>query len=284
MRFTLWIVRIEGDNHWQGLFDAARGIQYSLVELGHEAELVTNNPGTTDRQLIVFNAHRLPAGWKFPDDTIIFNAEQIPVDSWLDHQLWRDLRYARLLRRHIVWDYSETNIERLRVLDVNRAVHCRIGYWPGLETVKPAEEKLDVFHIGSLNARRHTVLDEITRRGLLVRGVFGSYGEERDRWIAQAKVVLNVHYYPEPIFEIFRVSQLLANKKCVVSEDGGRDPELETLAKATTVYVPFGKIPETCEMLVKDERRRREVAENGYRIFSEMKQVEYVKMVLDVSI
>lgn len=44
-------------------------------------------------------------------------------------------------------------------------------------------------------------------------------GDERDQYIARAKVVLNMHRFQETkVFEIARVSYLLANRKAVVSE------------------------------------------------------------------
>jgi hypothetical protein len=63
-------------------------------------------------------------------------------------------------------------------------------------------------------------------RGLRVESAFGCYGEERDALIARARIVLNVHYYESKVFEVVRVSYLLANRKCVLSESGS-DIDLE---------------------------------------------------------
>ena len=49
---------------------------------------------------------------------------------------------------------------------------------------------------------------------------FNAYGGKRDALIARAKVVLNIHYYAAQVFEIVRVSYLLANSKAVVTEIG----------------------------------------------------------------
>jgi len=277
-RFTVWIVRTEGDNHWQGLSEVARGIVYSLETLGHEVAFTTLNPGTNiGDYLIVFNAHRLPADFGLAKDAIIFNAEQVPVDD----RWWRANGYLNLLKTHLVWDYSETNIERLRALGVTRIVHCRIGYWPGLSVASSAVEDIDVLFIGSLNERRQKVLDQIAAKKIgLVQSVFNVYGEKRDRWIARAKVVLNVHFYPDPIWEVFRCSHLLANKKCVVSENGGCDKELETLAMATTAYVPYESLAEECATLVGDAEHRRAIANHGHDVFSALNQVGFVEYAL----
>ena len=57
-----------------------------------------------------------------------------------------------------------------------------------------------------------------------VRAESGVRGAERDALIARARLVLNLHFYPTAIFELVRVSYLLANGKAVVAECG---PETE---------------------------------------------------------
>jgi hypothetical protein len=279
--FIVWIVRVEGDNHWQALSDVAEGVHYSLTRLGHAAQIVNKNPGApNDSRLIVFNAHRLPPDWKLPENAIIYNAEQVQ-STWGEHP------YVKLLRKHTVWDYSAINIERLRLLGVERVIHCRVGYWPGLVSAPPLVTETfdtDVLFIGSINARRTKILREIAvDRRLTVKSRFDVYGAERDSWIARAKIVINVHFYPQPIFEIFRVSKLLANTKCVVTEDGGCDPELEALAKISTVYVPYEKLAEACATLVSDTKARQETAAKGFDIFSKFDQVEFVRSALEQS-
>ena len=59
---------------------------------------------------------------------------------------------------------------------------------------------------------------------LRVKALFGVYGKERDAWIAQSKIVLNVHYYNVKIFEAVRISYLLNNRVIVLSEESGINP------------------------------------------------------------
>ena len=67
---------------------------------------------------------------------------------------------------------------------------------------------------------------------------YGVYGAERDRLIARSRLVLNVHYFPTHIFEMIRVSYLLANRTAVVAgairsgppgigSTAGRDPTVD---------------------------------------------------------
>jgi len=282
-KFSVWVVQPLNDSSPRCLIEVAAGVALSLRRLGHE---VAFDPGTgpyisnplPSGRPIIFNAHRLP-DIPLTDEAIIYNAEQVQQDK-----AWGASSYLRLLRRHFVWDYSQVNIERLQCFGADRMALCRVGYYPELSDVTPASEDYDVLFAGSLNERRRQLLSDIALRRLRVRHIFDVYGAERNKWIARAKVVLNAHFYPNPIWEVFRVSQLLANKKCVVSEDGGCDPELEKLAQETTEYVPYDKIPEACSALVANADRRREVAERGYEVFKKIDQVEEVRLALERSL
>lgn len=291
-RFTVWIVQPLLDTTPQCLLEVATGVAYSLRQLGHEVgfdpgrSAYVENPlpfadGKYGR-LIVFNANRLPA-MPIPEDAIIYNAEQVQTEGeW--GATWQSSSYLKLMRRHLVWDYSETNTETLRSLGVDRVALCPVGFYPGLQNIVPTPtEDLDVLFIGSTNDRRVKILKDISMNRLSVRALFGVYGEERNRWIARAKIVLNMHYYPQPIFEIFRVSHLLANRKCVVSENGGRDPVLEDLAARTTAYAPYEKLVETCVALARDDAKRRRIAADGLELFQSIDQVEKVRLALEVS-
>ena len=266
------VIMCTEDQHWRGLFEAAQGVEYSLRRL-EKWESVR-----VGAQSIVFNAHRLPGNEELPSDAIIFNTEQVKED-W-EEKGGLGEAYVTRLRRHTIWDYSATNIERLRRLGIEKTTHCRIGYYPPQPSLPEAEQDVDVLFYGSMNERRSMLAFDLMARGLRVETLFGVYGIERDKWIARSKVVLNAHFYEKPIFEIFRVSHLLANKKCVVTENGGCDSELEQLAQDTCVYKPYDDIAEECERLVKDGGARLTAAERGYQAFKRIDQVAEVKKAL----
>ena len=101
--------------------------------------------------------------------------------------------------------------------------------WSGaIPPVDPTTGKyaqdIDVLFCGSMNERRMQIIQALKDSTLfdkpLVIAQFVGYGAYRDKYIARSKIVLNMHYYTPGIFEIARVSYLLANKKCVVSEEG----------------------------------------------------------------
>lgn len=291
-RYTVWIVQPKMDPHARGVVEVAAGLAYSLRALGHDvafdpgrgAQIENPSPAAdgTFGRLIVLNANRLP-DMPLPADAIIYQHEQVQTEG--DYgAAWLQSAYVKLLRRHLVWDYSKTNIDRLRSLGCERLVECGVGYWPGLATVQPVErEDIDVLFVGSMNDRRVKVLQECQRRGLRAQNLFGVYGEERDRFIARAKIVLNVHFYPQPVWEIFRVSHSLANRKCVVTENGGADAELERFAAETCAYVEYDQLATACQVLARDEARRRSIAERGHERFKQIDQVVGVGRALEAS-
>lgn len=274
MNFIVRIARPVGDAHWRGLYEAAAGVAYALKQLGHGVHFNLDEAPPAEGRLIIFNAHRL-GPQKIPSDAILFNSEQVPSPP-VELVKWKE--YLSLLRQHVVWEYSAANAGRLHAHGVERVVRCPIGWWPGLETIKPTTEDLDVLFVGSVNARRNAVFP----RNLSFQWLFDVYGEERDAWIARAKVVLNVHYYPEPIFEIFRCAPLFANRKCVVTESGGCDTVLETLAM-NAAYVRYERLAETCDMLANDEAKRRRIASSCYDAFRALDQVTFVRKALEES-
>jgi hypothetical protein len=65
------------------------------------------------------------------------------------------------------------------------------------------------------------------------------YGQARDALVARARIQLNVHYYEAKVFEVVRVSYLLANGRFVVSETGA-DAEEEASFGPGVASVRFG--------------------------------------------
>jgi hypothetical protein len=125
------------------------------------------------------------------------------------------------------------------------------------------EKDIDVLFYGSVNERRARILDELKSRGLNVVSLFGVYGAERDQAIARAKIVLNHHHYKPNIFEIVRISYLLANKVCVVAEGDLDDPDVKPLNGGIEL-APYDDLVERCVELVGDAARRQKVAQTGF--------------------
>ena len=273
-RYAVTLVCPEGYIHCLALMEIAETLHYALVNIGADS-MLTDNLNEPGRRQIVLGAHLLSRFLMGPlkPDSIIYNFEQVDPDSpWLDES------YLNLLRTHEVWDYSERNIALLRQQGVVNIQHLPLGYAAQMERIAPETQDIDVLFYGSINPRRQTVLDELKASGLNVMQVFGLYGPERDKLIARSKLVLNLHFYESRIFEIARVSYLLTNGICVVSEDGP-DP-VEQSYLGALAFAPYEDLASTCAALINAPETREAIARQGQLLMRAQPQEESIKPLL----
>ena len=126
---------------------------------------------------------------------------------------------------------------------------------------------------------RHFPERDQRRRDPLRRRTGHASDAERDAFLARSKIMLNVHYYESRLFEIVRVSYLLANRKCVVSETGA-DRAIEQQFEPGIAFAPYEKLAETCIGLLKDAAARGATAEAGLARIKSMPQTEYLRQAL----
>ena len=292
--------------HSQAFFEIALSFSQALKSLGHPAEVTTDTSAVFGKTL-VFGAHLLPKynGTIEGGDYIIFNTEQYTPDS-----PWFTPEYLEILKRYEVWDYSRNNIAGLREHMIE-AKFCEIGYSPCMSNIRwgkaatvtggnTAPVKVDwvnnpsagnavgvydVLFYGSINERRQKIIDDLRAAGIQVVTLVG-YGAYRDKHIATARIVLNVHYYESGIFEIFRVAHLLANQKCVVSELG-REPELEDPYRCNIKNTPmsycgvafayYENIVHMCKLLLENDKFREEVTKAGFEAIKSRPQADILR-------
>ena len=250
-RFSIVVVRPPGYAHSAAFQEVAEALFFALRGLGQDVSMA--GAPEAGRRPIVLGSNLLshhPV--ELPANAILYNLEQIdPRSSWLTPSL------LDLFRTHEVWDYSPANALRHVEMGLPSPRVVPIGWVPELTRIAPAAtEDIDVLFYGSLNERRAAVLQALRDRGLHVHAVFGVYGPERDRLIARSKVVLNVHFYEAKVFEMVRVSYLLANRRCVVSERGA-DPLEEKEFEGGVAFEGYGGLAERCVRLCADPAERR---------------------------
>ena len=252
-----------------GFREIAEAVHHGLLALGHDSVL-TNRLDLHDRRTIVLGAnHVIHYGLKVPKNPIFYNLEQLGHDSpWMAMPAFIDL-----FRRYPTWDYTQANIEYLASMGLPRPTHVPIGYVPELTRIAPAAEDIDVLFYGMPSERRYAILRDLHDRGLRVKWLLGALGASRDAWIARSKIVLNIHYWNAKIFEIARVSYLLANRRVVVSERGA-DPALERDLESGVAFADYEELVDRCVEMLGDERARRELAEQGYQAFSARSQAD----------
>ena len=279
MRFAVAIVSPPNFQHSRAFDEVAEGLHHALLALGHDSVL-TNRLDLDERRTIVLGGNLLVRnGLKPPKNPIFYNLEQLGDD--LPSMTLPG--FFDLFRRYPTWDYSQANIERLAALGLPRPTFVPIGYVPELTRIAPAAEDIDVLFYGAPYERRYAVLRDLHDRGLRVKWLSGVYGASRDAWIARSKIVLNIHYWEAKIFEITRVSYLLANRRAVVSERGA-DPALERDVESGVAFADYDGLVDRCVELLGDERARRELAERGYQVFSARDQAAIVHRALSADL
>jgi SAM-dependent methyltransferase len=272
--FSVVVVEPPGYPHSAAFAEVAQLLLHGLARLGHDAVLAAAPaPG---RRPIVLGANLLPSyPLPLPPDAILYNLEQLdPGSPWITPEL------VAVLRRHAVWDYSARNAAQYAALGLPRPQVLPVGWTPELERIAPAAEDVDVLFYGSVNPRRRAILDALRARGLRVETLFGVYGAERDRWIARSKLVLNVHFYDARVFEVVRVSYLLGNRRCVVSERGA-DAAEEAEYEAGVVFAPYDALVDTCVRLAGDPAARERLAAAGQAVIRRRDEAAYLRAALD---
>ncbi|WP_280399651.1 glycosyltransferase family protein [Nocardia carnea] len=261
--------------HREAFREVAETVHIALLRLGYRSVL-SDDLGLPGRRHIVFGSNTL-SWWNLevPGDAVLFNLEQISVDSQ-----WVTADLLALFRRHTVWDYSLRNIAALHDLGVPDVRHVPIGYVPELERIPPApEQDIDVLVIGSLNERRMAPIEELRRLGLNAQAHFGVYGPARDALYARAKIVVNIHFYDTKIFEVVRVSYLLANGVFVISEHCADTEEAARFADAV-VFTDYDEIVPACLHYLAAAEEREARAAAGRRVMRDRPATEYLAPVV----
>lgn len=275
MKFAVTVVAPPGYPHSAAFLEVAETMHVALTALGHDSLLTTEGqvPG---RQNIVLGCnlllnHPLPLA----PDAILYNLEQVQMgSSWFRPEL------LELFRRYTLWDYSRRNVDALDALGVKVARLVPVGYVPQLTRIEQARDlDIDVLFFGSLNARRIAVIESLRAAGLRAEAVFGAYGKERDALIARAKVVLNVHFYEAKVLEMVRISYLLANRCCVLSETSADPDEDDALAEGVA-FAAYDDLVARARELVADGALRRRFAERGFELMRARPATEYLRAAL----
>jgi hypothetical protein len=151
---------------------------------------------------------------------------------------------------------------------------------PQLSRICRDEEDIDVLFYGSLNERRQAILQALRSRDVKAEAAFGVYDSQRDRLIARAKIVLNLHYYESKVFEVVRVSYLLANGRFVVCERGC-DPAEDGEFAEGVVFADYGDLVDACVAYRGRPDERQRIAQAGFELMVRRDVGAYLWKVLD---
>ena len=258
MKYNICVVQPHGYVHSAAFSELAELVAYGLQDL-HRNARVTVNQIAGDAKNIIVGVHLLKPDLisSFPRSSIILNTEQLWSDTASE---WKETIF-QWSKSFEVWDYSELNIEKLRLVGAQNCKHLRIGYHKKLRRLaKPPTQDIDVLFYGSINDRRRHVINALLARGVQTRILFGVYGRERDELIERSKVVLNLHFFDSKIFETVRVFYLMTNSKAVVAEVGP-DTHIEPCYRDGICAADYESLVDCCVSLLSDDERREKLEE-----------------------
>jgi hypothetical protein len=274
-RFQITLIRPEGFLHTEAFREVADTLQFGLRGLGHTAQVQENvlDPAATNLLLGSHLLSRLEM-LMLPPGSILYNLEQLGGPSLPE-------QFYEVAVKHRVWDYSLENIATWNGMKCAfPPVHVRLGYVPELSRITAQQpQDIDVLFYGSLNQRRILVVKALKDAGVKIHTIFGVYGKERDDLIARSKVILNVHFYNTKIFEMVRVSYLLANAKAVVAECSSGTALEQGLADSL-LGCPYDSLVDGCLSLLQNEEERRRLEIRGFQWFSQRKESEILSIAL----
>lgn len=280
MKFNIaHIVPSEKTHTIHGYDELIETVMWGLAQLGHEVTYHVNRV-TPDSRNIVFGALFLDERLRdqLPLDTVVYNLEQFRNGG--NAALFAATR--SLASRFEIWDYSPFNADAWSTVELRMPVKLvPVGYAPILERIGRApEQEIDALLYGSTNELRLSAFDAIARARLKTVFAAGLYGPTRDALIGRSRTVLNMSYFTSAkIFEVVRVSYLLANRKAVVSII---DPDTAIEADLRPAIAPAAatNLVEVIERLVEDDAARRELEERGHEIFRKRDVRRYLEAAL----
>ncbi len=244
-----------------GYREVVETMQWGFGVIGVDATM-TMNRFVPDRTNIVLGSQVLGDSElrRLPADTIVYNFEQIarmPADR-LKPQI------QTVAQRFRVWDYSEGNIETWRAMGTRYPVTLvPVGWAPILDRIDSSvAQDIDVLIYGTPGQTRLEVFYDLCLRGLKCVFLCGLYGKERDEFIARSKLVLNVNLLESRVFEIVRVSYLLANAKAVVA-DSHPDMVVEPDMQCAVAFAEPRHFADRCQELLGDDAARRALELRG---------------------
>jgi len=280
MKFNIVIARAADPKfsvHAECLLPVAEVLKFGLRDLGHDADL----GNTLDRscQNIVLGYHNF-AGKELPSDydCIIYQLEQFPGyknDPYPHLLKMKEKALVTLKSAKAIWDYSEQNIDFLAEKNID-ALYKPIGFHPKMERINHRTDKdVDFLFYGCNSERRHKIL-QVLADEYNFRSLFGVYGEQRDRWIARSKIVVDIHFFESKLFDEVRTSYLMNNRAFFILEETPHKKYTDTL-----VYASFDDFVETCKYYIERPTEIKKKAELAFENFSKYKESAFLEEVLD---
>ena len=207
---------------------------------------VIDSVDTLDMNHVYIFVLSIPDQFVSYPNIMYLNTEQLTQPRWF-HQV------CSYLQRGIrVLDYD---LYQSRMTGSSLHRYLPYPYEPDLtELVRTTPNVYDV-GICSINSeRRHAMALALSRRGVHVVDIC-DWGKERDRRIAQCRILLNVHYAENyQIFEHVRCDRWIMAGMHIVTEPSLSDPLLD-IRSFMTIVAYDNMVEKIIELLTREQKR-----------------------------
>ncbi len=117
---------------------------------------------------------------------------------------------------------------------------------------KSDQKTIDVLFYGTQNDARESLRRALIAAlpGRVIRFEYNTvWGKARAALVRQARIVLNLHFYPEALLEVHRVVPLLREGACVLSEPSA-DTTLDARYAQAVTFASLADVPARCAALL----------------------------------
>jgi len=160
-------------------------------------------------------------------DLGMINLEQLSRPSMLSQYFTTFSRIRESYPRLQLYDYIQGNIAVLKSLNISAKLleyqyrHDEVEKLKRFCTAGPKET--DVVMVGCMSSdHRMNIFNALRAKGVNAKLINNLWEDDRDREIAKAKILLNIHYIPEyQFFESLRCARWIFANKLVITETSG---------------------------------------------------------------
>jgi hypothetical protein len=195
---------------------------------------------------------------------IIYQTEPLVDNHW--HPL--DKIINNLKSADEIWEYDINNYHYLRRMGFTNVSFKPFLFTKALENIPEKEPEIDILFYGTMTPHRYEVLKKIelfNRRRKFVSLWFIT-GKELREYISKSKIVLDLNTWSNGYQKQSRISYLLNNKKCVLSEKSLNNFYGNAIFEFNNDLHSFGTL---FEYLLQDDNWKKQ-GQLGYEIFKNM--------------
>lgn len=182
---------------------------------------------------------------KYPKNYVNLQFEQMTDKNsfWIKNQSFLN----KLKNSKYIFDYSSLNLKIIKNYSYIQNNNCKLIELGTVNKYKKAESynNNNVVFYGSMNERRYKILNtikiELSKHNInliIVSYNMGLYGEKLREFLRNnARLVINIHFYTNPIIEQVRIYECLSLNIPVISEKGINYNEITNFLKDNVIFV-----------------------------------------------